>query len=144
MLHFEGVRKYTRPVINIHGCQHPGVGGRMCPRLCLTSDVLSLVLYSFQIHMQMESFVLASEVFLNVRGADWVISIRKIGLCVYSTKNTSFSTTCPQSSPRTTQFFACSPRVLSLFSRMGTCPLAAQQHLTCFCPWVSRQPREDH
>lgn len=40
VLHFEGVRKCTRPVINTHGCQRPGVGGRMCPRLCLTSSIL--------------------------------------------------------------------------------------------------------
>ena len=44
MLNFEGVRKYTQPVINIHGYQHPGVGGRLCPRCCLTTDILSLVL----------------------------------------------------------------------------------------------------
>lgn len=119
MLNFERVRKYTRPVIDIHDCQHPGVGGRMCPRRCLTSDILSLVLYSFQTHMQMESFVLVSEVLLNVRGADWVISIRKIGLCVYFTKNTSFSTTRPQSSPCTTQFLTCSPKSSPLSSGWG-------------------------
>ena len=66
--------------------------------------------YGFQIHMQMESFVLASEVLLDVRGADWAISIRKIGLCVYRTKSTSFSSTCPQFSPCTGSFSPAAPQ----------------------------------
>lgn len=47
----------------------PGVRGRMRTGHSMANDILYLVLYSFKIqHMQVESFVLASDALLTCEG----------------------------------------------------------------------------